>query len=145
MDTTRIESRIGVRASVDRLWDLIGNFDAWSQWNPYETEVEGSLSIGGSISLNENLPGFGSRQVSGRLGDWQPLTKLMWSERRGFLFQSTRYFTLQELDRKSSILTHGAILTGLRGENFYDKHRHQVRAAYDSLSENLKRIAEIED
>lgn len=143
MDTTRIESRIGVRASADRLWDLIGDFDHWSRWNPYETDVEGNLSIGGHISLSEGLPGLARHDVAGRLGDWQPLTKLMWSERRGFLFQSTRYFTIQELEKTSCILSHGIIFTGLRGEGFFDKNRRKFREAYDVICENLKREAEL--
>lgn len=143
MDTTRIESRIGVRASADRLWDLISDFDHWAGWNPYETEVSGRLSLNGHINLTEALPGFAPRDVTARLGDWQPLTKLMWAERRGFLFQSTRYFTIQELEKTSCILTHGIIFTGLRGEGFYDKNRRKFREAYDVISENLKREAEL--
>lgn len=144
MDTTRIESRIGVRASEDRLWDLLTDLDNWSQWNPYETDVSGNLSIGGHIGLTEALPGFARREVSARLGDWQPLTKLLWSERRGFLFQSTRFFTIQQLDKASCILSHGIIFTGLRGEFYHDKHRAQIREAYETLSQNLKREAEAE-
>lgn len=142
MDTTRIESRIGVRASADRLWDLIGDFDAWSSWNPYETDVSGRLSVGGHISLTEALPGFGRREVSGHLGDWQPLTKLLWSERRGFLMQSTRYFTIQELEKTNCILSHGVIFSGLRGELYHDKHRRKILEAYETLSANLKQVAE---
>ena len=142
MDTTRIESRIGVRASADRLWDLISDLSLWSRWNPYETDVSGRLAINGHVSLTEALPGFQPRQVNAQLGDWQPLTKLLWSERRGFLFQSTRYFTIQELDKGSCILTHGIIFSGLRGEFYHDKHRAKIREAYEAIAENIKREAE---
>lgn len=142
MDTTRIESRIGVRASAERIWDLLSDLDQWAHWNPYETDVSGQLSIKGHISLTEALPGFAPRQVSGQLGDWQPLTKLIWSERRGFLSQSTRYFTINQLEKDSCILSHGIIFTGLRGEIFHDKHRAKIRPVYETLSENLKRAAE---
>lgn len=143
METTRIESRIGVRASADRIWELLSDLDHWSRWNPYETDVSGQLLVsGGSISLTESLPGFAPRQVTAPLGDWQPLTKLLWSERRGFLFQSTRYFTINQLDTHSAIVSHGTVFSGLRGELYHDKHRRQIRQAYDAISEQLKAAAE---
>lgn len=142
MDTTRIEKRIGVRASSERIWDVITAFDQWAGWNPYETDVSGHLSFNGSISLIEALPGHQSRQIMARLGDWQPMSQLIWTEKRGFLFNATRYYKIEQLDKDAAILSHGVILTGLRGELFHDKHRQSIRTAYEEIAEGLKRAAE---
>ena len=48
----------------------------------------------------------------------------------------------KELERGSCILSHGTIFRGLRAELFHDKHRARIRPAYETIGENLKRIAE---
>ena len=44
MDDTRIEKRVGVQATSDRIWDLVADLAGWSAWNPMDTEVEGVIA-----------------------------------------------------------------------------------------------------
>ncbi len=142
METTRIEKRIGIRAPAERIWDFVGDFARWNEWNPYETEVSGHFGFGAPISLIESLPGLPSRQVEARLGDWQPQSQMIWSEKRGFLFSSVRFISIEQLAPQSCILSQGVNFSGLRGELFHDKHKARIRTAYEELCENLKRMAE---
>lgn len=142
METTRIENRIGVRASADRIWDVLADLGGWGRWNPYENQVEGALTFGAAITLTETLPDLGQRRVEARLGDWQPLAQLVWTERRGFLFNAVRYYEIEELEPGSCILANGVIFSGLRGELFHDKHRARIRPAYEAINVALKRVAE---
>lgn len=142
MEPTRIENRIGVRASADRIWDLLSDLGGWSRWNPHETQVEGALTFGAAITLTETLPELGQRRVEARLGDWQPRAQLVWSERRGFLFNAVRYYEIEELEPGSCILANGVIFSGLRGELFHDRHRARIRPAYEAINVALKRLAE---
>lgn len=142
MDTTRIEQRAGVRATTDRIWEVVSDLPHWDRWNPYERRVSGTIAFGGSISLTEALPGMGERQVAARIGDWQPLAQLTWVEKRGFLFGMTRYFKIEQLEPGSCIVTTGAVFSGLRGELFHDKHRNAIKAAYAEIVAGLKTAAE---
>ena len=142
MDTTRIEKRIGVNAPSDRIWEIIADLDNWHSWNPYETGVTGALAFGGSLSLTEALPGMAERQVQARIGDWQPYAQLVWAEKRGWLFNTIRYYEIEELERGACIVSNGVIFTGLRGELFHDKHRKTIRRAYEEIAEALRRAAE---
>ena len=69
METIRIENRIGVRATAERLWEVLTDFGGWNRWNPHEIEVEGALGFGAPISLTERLPDLGERQVQAQLGE----------------------------------------------------------------------------
>lgn len=142
METIRIENRIGVRATAERLWEVLTDFGGWNRWNPHEVEVEGTLGFGAPISLTERLPNLGERQVQARLGEWEPNAQLVWIERRGFLFRTLRYYEIEELERGACIVSHGTVFTGLRAELFHDKHRPGIRPAYQAISEALKRTAE---
>ena len=142
MDTTRIEKRIGVRAPSDRIWEILTDLENWHAWNPYETGVTGALAFGAGISLTEALPGMAERQVQARIGDWQPLAQLVWAEKRGFMFNTIRYYEIEELERGNCIVSNGVIFSGLRGELFHDKHRSKIRQAYEEIAEALRRAAE---
>lgn len=139
---SRIESRIGVRADAETIWSLIADLPGWNRWNPYETDVAGAIGYGGEIRLTERLPDLTERAVTGRIGDWQPLAQLIWTEKRGWLFRTVRYFEIEELAPGSCIVSNGVIFSGLRGELFHDRHRPAIRAAYAEISEGLRRLAE---
>lgn len=139
---TRIEKRVGIQATPDRLWDVLVDFPGWSRWNPYETDIEGTLGFGAPFRLTESWPGTPARRVEGRLNEWQPLAQLIWVEKRGWLFSTVRYFEIEELDKGSCILATGMMFQGLRGELFMDKHRRAIREALGDICDRLKIVAE---
>lgn len=139
---TRIEKRVGIQATTDRLWDVLVDFPGWSRWNPYETDVEGQLAFGAPIRLTEAWPDMAPRPVEGRINEWQPLAQLIWVEKRGWLFSTVRYFEIEELDKGSCILATGMLFHGLRAELYMDRHRRVIRDAFGDICDRLKIVAE---
>ena len=74
--------------------------------------------------------------------EWQPRARLVWAERRGFLFQSLRYIQIEELAPGNCIVAIGIRFSGIRGELFHDKHRPAMKKALESAAEGLKAAAE---
>ena len=134
----KIEKRVGVRAPSDRIWEVIADLPGWDQWNPVETGVSGTIAFGGQINLTENIGGLPERQVTGRVADWQPNAQLVWTEKRGWLFNVVRYYEIEELEPGSCIIANGFIFSGFRGEGFHDKHRKTIRTACEAIGEALK-------
>ena len=139
---SRIESRVGVRADSQVIWDIIADLPGWSRWNPYEAEVSGTISFGGVIALTERLPDQPERALTYRVAEWQPMAQLVLAEKRGWLFNAIRYIEIEELERGSCIVANGVIFSGLRGELFHDKHRKTIKAAYAEIGEGLRKLAE---
>jgi hypothetical protein len=142
MDIARLEKRIGIRAPVDRIWEVLADLPGWDRWNPIEKTVEGTIAFGGQIALTETIEGLPERRVVARVGDWQPYAQLVWSEKRGVWFQSIRYFEIEELEPGSCIAANGFIFSGLRGEMFFDKQRRHLRHSVDAVAEAWKATAE---
>ena len=142
MDDTRIEKRIGVRATSDRIWDLVADLPGWRRWNPVDAEVEGVIAFGGRLTMTEAWPEMPPRQSLAQVAEWQPRVRLVWAEKRGFLFQSLRYIEIEELAPSNCILAIGVRFSGLRGELFHDKHRPAIRKAHEAMAEGLKAASE---
>ncbi len=140
--TFRIEKRVGVRATTDRIWEVISDLPSWDRWNPVETQAGGTIAFGGSVALTEAIPGLPERRVAGKIGDWQPRAQLVWTEKRGWQFGVIRYYEIEELEPGSCIVANGFIFNGLRGEGFHDKHRKTIRAACEKIGDALKLAAE---
>jgi hypothetical protein len=136
--TFKIEKRVGVRAPSDRIWEVIADLPGWDSWNPVETGVSGTIAFGGQINLTETIDGLPGRQVVSRVADWQPNAQLVWTEKRGWLFNVVRYYEIEELEPGSCIIANGFIFSGFRGEGFHDKHRKTIRAACEAIGEALR-------
>jgi len=134
----KVEKRVGVRAPSDRIWEVIADLPGWDQWNPIETGVSGTIAFGGVINLTERIEGQPERQVIGRVADWQPNAQLVWTEKRGWLFNVVRYYEIEELEPGSCIIANGFIFSGFRGEGFHDKHKKTIRTACEAIGEALK-------
>lgn len=142
MDDTRIEKRVGVQATSDRIWDLITDLPGWARWNPVDTEVDGVIAFGGRLTMTEAWPETPPRQALAQVVEWQPRVRLVWAEKRGFLFQSLRYIEIDEVGPSNCILAIGVRFSGLRGELFHDKHRPAIRQAHEAMTEGLRAVAE---
>ncbi len=68
----RFDSRIRVRASAARVWDVLSDFGRYAEWNPLFPSVEGSLADGSPVRLTLKPP-FGRRvELRGRIARVEP-------------------------------------------------------------------------
>lgn len=142
METSRTEKRVGVRATSDRIWELIADLPGWDRWNPVETQVEGAIAFGGQLALSERIEGVGERRLVAKVAEWQPRAQLVWAEERGLWFRALRYYEIEELEPGACIVANGWIFSGLRGEWHFDKHRPKLKRAAEAIGEAIKAEAE---
>lgn len=138
----RVENRVGIKTPSDRIWDLIADLPGWSAWNPTFPEAEGLIAIGGVLSLTERIDGLPDRRARVTINDWVPYAQLVWSEKRGFQFTSTRYIEIEELAPGSCIVANGEIFGGMFGESYFNKNKRLLRRACEELGEALRAKAE---
>lgn len=138
----KVEYRVGVQASAEHIWSFIADLSSWSQWNPIETAVEGSISFGGQIAMTEAFPDLPERRIIVRVGTWQPDAQLVWVEKRGLWFGVMRYYEIEAVGPENCIVSNGMIFSGLRGEGFHDKNRRLLKPGLVSIGEGLRAIVE---
>ena len=115
---------------------------SWGDWNPTFPQAEGIIAIGGVLTLTETIEGLHERPVRAAINDWVPYAQLIWSERRGFQFTSTRYIEIEELAPGSCIVANGEIFGGMFGEGFFNKNKRLLRRACEEMGEALRLRAE---
>ena len=140
--SVRIENRIGVAASPEKVWQVIIDLDGWGAWNALHPEARGTIAFGGQLEVAEVLDGEPGRLHQVVIPDWTPEIQLVWVNKRGFLSKSTRYFEIEKLSDDSCLLANGEIFDGLRGEGWARQRQAKFRAAFEAINEAIKARAE---
>ena len=66
----RIEHRIGVAASPEKVWEVIADLDRWSEWNALHPEIRGQIAIGATLEVAEVIEGEPGRLHQVVVPDW---------------------------------------------------------------------------
>lgn len=142
----RVEHRVGIRATSERLWALLGDLTTWSRWNPIYPEAVGTIAIGQSLMLRETLPGLPERQISPQVVDWVPHEQILWRlTTTPLLSSSLRYLEIEQLGPSSCVFSNGEIFSGVLGEQYARRRRRQLRAGFEALGDALRAAAEGQD
>lgn len=52
-----ITTDISISAPADRVWEILMDFDAYGEWNPFITSIEGTPAVGEQLATTLTLPG----------------------------------------------------------------------------------------
>ena len=138
----RTETRIGVKADSHAIWGIIADLAHWSRWNPIFTDAEGTIAFGGAMRWTERIEGLPERRAEVAVVNWVPGSRLQWAEARGWLFNSTGFIDIEELEPGACIVTVGESFSGWRGEGYFEKHRGKLKAGLRALAKALRDQAE---
>lgn len=139
----KIEHRIGVQAPARVVWEVLADLDAWSEWNPLYTKVEGKLAIGGTLVVTLQLPDESPETIRPVITDWTPDSLLHWKlTLAGGLVRSVRYLEIDELAEESCIFANGEIMGGLLGRYVARRMGRKMYRGFAAMGEALKVRAE---
>jgi hypothetical protein len=139
----KIEHRIGVQAPARVVWEVLADLDAWSEWNPLYTKVQGQLAIGGTLVLTLQLPDESPETIRPVVTDWTPDSLLHWKlTLAGGLVRSVRYLEIDELAEASCIFANGEIMGGLLGRYVAKRMGRKMYRGFEAMGEALKVRAE---
>ncbi len=139
----KIESRIGIMAPPEAVWEVLADVDGWPRWNPLYPQATGEMKIGARWSLTLALPGEAERQIEPRVIDWVPLEQVLLNDlAMGGWVKSLRYVEIDQVDDKACIVSNGEIFRGLVSEFYGNKHRRAMKKGFQAMSDALKAEAE---
>ena len=73
---------IDIDAPVERVWEVLTDFERYGEWNPFTTRVDANLEVGASVSLHVVLGPLRVRQGV-RIEAVEPPTALVWGMSMG--------------------------------------------------------------
>jgi hypothetical protein len=111
----RISTTTEIDAPPARVWSVLVDLPAYSEWNPFIVEASGTLAVGSTLTLRMALPGREPMTITPRLLVVEPGHELRWKGRLWIpgLFDGEHAFVLTPLDDGRTRLDHWERFAGL--------------------------------
>jgi hypothetical protein len=111
----QIRSDIEVGTSEERLWNVLTDFQAFPEWNPFIPRAGGEVRPGARLRLYIRPPGGRGMSVQPTLLKVEPGRELRWLGHLIMpgLFDGEHYFILDHIGHDRMRLTQGEVFTGV--------------------------------
>lgn len=144
MPTLHLTSEIEIQASVTRVWSVLANFDAYPQWNPFITSIQGIRAVGNRINVVIQPPGQKAMKFRPVILANKENRELRWLGRLVIpgLFDGEHRFVLEKLDDQSTRFIHSETFTGWLVPVFRKRLEHHTLTGFEMMNKALKQRAE---
>jgi hypothetical protein len=139
-----VETEIEIRASAERVWELLTEFASYPRWNPFVRSIEGELLVGHNLSVFIQPPGSGGMRFRPTLLTVSPTRELRWKGKllRPGVFDGEHYFKLEAAPNGGVLFRQGESFTGLLVPLFRKSLDGATKQGFIAMNEALKREAE---
>lgn len=134
-----------VAASPDRVWEVISNFDSWSEWNPSVPSIKGDLKVGNVCAVKLVMPGRPSVNVKVTLTDVVPGRRFAWHGNIAHdrFFAGDRSLDIEPQADGTALVTHTEEVTGVFFPVFKTlMGEAAIQAHHENLNTGLTQRAE---
>jgi hypothetical protein len=143
MTMKTIETAIDIAAAPARVWQILTDFPAHAEWNPFITSIAGPLAVGEKLSIRVQPPGGKGMTFRPVLLVADEARELRWKGRLLLpgLFDGEHLFRL-EPNGTGTRLHHGERFSGLFVAMTGRASFAQIERGFHAMNEALKRRAE---
>jgi len=137
-------SDFDIHVSDSKVWDILTDFEKYTEWNPSLPFISGELKEGSVVSLRLGFPGKKPMDVTARLEHVIPNKKLTWRGKVGasWLFSGYRIFEINVLEQGKIKFTHVEDISGLLAPVFKIFMGNAVQQSHNDFNEALRKRAE---
>lgn len=134
-----IRTTADIHASPDRVWEVLTDFAAYPEWNPFITRARGELEIGERLELRIEPPGGMARTIRPLVIETEPNRELRWVEGwLGGLLDGHHAFTIVAKGENRTHVVHRETFTGLGVPVFRAMLETNLREGFDAMNRALK-------
>lgn len=110
-----ISTTINIDASPRAIWDVLTDFAAYRDWNPFMDRIEGAPEVGTKLVVHMTPPGGRGMTFKPTVLAATPGQELRWLGKLGFggLFDGEHTFVLTPNADGTTRLTHGEHFSGV--------------------------------
>ena len=139
----RITTEIIINAPKEKVWNILTDFDAYPQWNPFILSVKGK-AVKGERLTNTLRNGNKTVVFKPKVLNVVPNQYLGWLGSLGIkgLFDGYHYFEIEALSPTQVKLKHGEEFSGLLSTAILKKIAEATRQNFIRMNQALKERAE---
>jgi hypothetical protein len=137
-------SSIDIAAPAERVWEVLVDFAAFPAWNPFITQAEGLLEVGGRLTLRMQPVGGSAIKLRPTVVEMVDGQRLRWKGRLGVrgLFDADHQFIVEPHGAAGSRLVQQEQFSGLLVPFFQRSLDRGTLPAFQAMNAALKDRAE---
>ena len=143
-NSKEVRTEIDIKASDERVWQILTDFPNFVKWNPFITKISGDLKKDARLKVHIQPQGERGMTFRPIILNLEPKRELHWIGKLAVpgLFSGEHIFTIEPLGKNHVRFIHREIFTGLfvliYAGNFDTKMRH----GFEEMNQALKAQAE---
>ena len=137
-------TEIEFNAPIERVWNVLTDFESYGDWNPLVSKLTGYLSEGQTIETTI-VPL--QKTFRAKLLSFEINKELIWKGKQGasFLLSGEHYYRLNSKNDNHTILEHGEYFTGILSMFIPKKLLKKMKNAFVEHNKALKKRIENEE
>lgn len=140
-----LRTEIEIKASAEQVWDILSDFGAYGQWNPFVRELAGGepTAVGTKLGVTISPPGGKAMRFSPSVTEWEPGQRFAWLGHLLVpgLFDGEHRYEL-EPTTDGVRLVHSERFRGVLVPFMKKMIDGSTRAGFEAMNEALKQRAE---
>jgi hypothetical protein len=142
-----LHSEIEVRAAAERVWQVLTDFDAYPEWNPFIRRVKGRPEVDEQLVVRIRPSGTRGMTFRPTVTKAEPNRQLRWLGRLLVpgLFDGEHIFEIEELDEDRVLFTQREIFRGLFVPLLARSLDRDTQRGFEEMNRALRERAETAD
>ncbi|WP_436861781.1 SRPBCC family protein [Acinetobacter haemolyticus] len=138
-----INTEIIIHGSVEEVWNVLMDFDAYPEWNPFITRIEGNQEVGAKLKVMLQSPDGSSMKFEPKVIESKQFSVFAWKGKLlvGGLFDGAHRFELVKVAENQTLLKHSEVFNGLL-VMFVGKELKKTEQNFYIMNESLKQRVE---
>ena len=141
---SRLHSETAIQASPERVWDVLTDFAAYPEWNPFIPRITGSLETGSRLDVQLQPPGSRGVRMRPTVQAAEPPRELRWLGHLGIpgLFDGEHRFRIEAVGTDWVRFVQEERFTGLLAPLVLRFVERGTRQGFEAMNQALKARAE---
>jgi len=138
-----LRTQIEIEATPERVWEILTDFDAYPEWNPFIQAIEGEAAPGSKLEVRIEPPGGRAMSFKPIVLEAAPRQELRWLGRVLVpgLFDGEHSLRIEPIDDSRVRFVQAERFTGVLVPLF-GKSLEKTERGFTAMNEALKRRAE---
>ncbi len=139
-----IRTTADIHTTPERVWQVLTDFAAYQEWNPFITHAQGKVEVGERLELRVEPPGEGARRQRPVVVEADPGRELRWVEERwpGGLLDGHHVITIVPKGTNRTHVVHRETFTGLLVPFLAASLETNIREGLEAMNRALKQRAQ---
>jgi hypothetical protein len=135
-----IHTQIDIKASAERAWYVLIDFNNFSQWNPFIRQINGSPKVGTKLEIHLHTASGKRRIYRPTVTKVEPHHELRWYGKSFVpgMFNGEHIFTIKTLEVNHILFRHKEIFTGLGVSLAGDRLDRDLYQSFEKMNNAFK-------